>query len=223
MMTPVSENSRKVARIVGWTHSVVYGAIVVSAAFGLVSMMWMGYEMQLYGFGGENLESLVVDSGINNHLHSPAKMDDEIKLRSDEIIIETILPRLWKIVTIAQFASFAFATHQSYGAYLLLQASRVNTKPSDALGNVNTNLKIQMVYMWVDVVQIIAYIWLLHGAIFNWSMLLFFFCRCASIRLVKRFRSELQAAAAPSNCKTSEKETMTEGKAAAAFAVSIPE
>ncbi|CAL8136152.1 unnamed protein product [Orchesella dallaii] len=203
----MSEKARRVARIVGFSHFVLHGAIVVITAFALVCMLWTGCQ---HGFGGEKLGSFEVDSAINLHSRYESK---PVFLGAREMY------------TAGLFASFAFSIHQSYGAYLLLQASSLNAKPSDAFVNVKTHLNIQIAYLCVDYVVIISSIWFQPEALFYSPMMFLvalFMFRCVSILLVFWFRRELQTAADPRYCKICEKQKIAKGKAAEAFTISIP-
>ncbi|CAL8136166.1 unnamed protein product [Orchesella dallaii] len=107
MAAPVSEEARILAKIVGWSHTVVHSVGLLLAAGLLLTTLWTGYNLL-------EKESVVKTSEDDDYFNQLAA-DDSIGVV------------LFGVSGTFTAVSLAISGPQSYGAYLLLQATNVVT------------------------------------------------------------------------------------------------
>ncbi|CAL8068965.1 unnamed protein product [Orchesella dallaii] len=172
----VSAKARKLAKVVGWTHTVVHGVGLLFAIGFLLSTLWMGYNL----YGNDSF----------------AKISDDDYSRQ---MASADYRALFGISGTFTALSFTISGPQSYGAYLLLKATNVNMKGSEAIVKVNSFRKIQLVFLCIDFGIIIPTILMVSDNLFALPILFIltlFVCHYISVQAVEWFRSDLKIASA---------------------------
>ncbi|CAL8146194.1 unnamed protein product [Orchesella dallaii] len=206
MVTHVSEKARKTARAFGWWYLVLNTITLLLVAYLTVALLGMGY--QLYNFEDEEQVS---DGTLSAFVHE--KLYD----RSDEEIM-----MFFGLYGTFPLGLFAIAAPQHYGAYLLLQATKIDSNPSEALVKVNIHHKIQIANLFLDAFFLYLRVFVNTHGLLPSSLILvvLILIRAFGIGAVSMYRKELSIAAANYGKKT-EKEKQLENKAKEAEEVSI--
>ncbi|CAL8146235.1 unnamed protein product [Orchesella dallaii] len=208
MGTHVSEKARKTARAFGWWYLFLTTITLLLAVWLTVAMLGMAY--QLYNFEEEEQ----VSDGI-------------VSASAPEEIYE--LPDEGKLMVFGLYGTctvglLAIAAPQRFGAYLLLQATKMDSNPSEALVKVIIHHKIQVVYLFVD--AFILYLTANTDLILPCQLILvvLFLIRAFGIGAVRRYRKELSSAAANDGKKPEkEKQHKNKAKEAEVVSISVPE
>ncbi|CAL8128187.1 unnamed protein product [Orchesella dallaii] len=157
-------------------HTVVHSVGLLFATVFLVLTLWVGYDLY-------RNESFV------------KTLDDD---NSHQLTSNGYTP-LFAIFGTVTAISFAISGPQSYGAYLLLKSTNMNTIGSEAVMKVNSFRKIQLVFLSIDLGIIIPPILMDFDDLFAFPilfMLTLFVFHYISVHAVDWFGSELKIATA---------------------------
>ncbi|CAL8147237.1 unnamed protein product [Orchesella dallaii] len=221
----VSEKTRKVARGFGlWYYGLNSVMLVITiTALLVIAMLWTGY----IGYNIYNSFASAEEEQISNGVDLAPELQE---------LSQVSCPKINTHFAFGLYGTFtlgllAISAPQHYGAYLLLQATntKMNVNPTEALPKVIIHHRIQIANLILNSFGIV-YIVLNHPGVFFGGLVLylvlfFYLLRVFGIMAVRRYRKELESAAANDDKKT-EKEKKLENKAkeaGEAVIVAVPE
>ncbi|CAL8145877.1 unnamed protein product [Orchesella dallaii] len=212
MGAPASERTRRLARRYGCLSSVLNATNLILATLFVATAICLGNV--LCNSKGEKLFSNGVD---------PAPILEHLTQRSD-------LDYAFSLMEYSVFSVglVAISAPQYYGASLLSQATRLNENPSEAILKVNTQIAIQMGYMFIEFPGLVYLLLTTPEGIVDWTVIFYIFLflfRFVGFVIVFRFWGELHTAADTDCEKNSEEEKESKDKTVEAetLTISIPE
>ncbi|CAL8147228.1 unnamed protein product [Orchesella dallaii] len=213
VVAPVSEKARKVAKAFGWWYYGLNSVRLVITALLVISMLWTGY----------NMYNSTDEEQVSNGVDLAPELQELFRVSGPKI--ETHFG-LYGTLTLGLLAMSA---PQHYGSYLLLQATKRNVNPTEALPKVIIHHRIQIANLILHAFVVIYIVLNYPGVFFEWHMLylvlFFYLLRVFGIRAIRRYRKELETSVANDDKKT-EKEKKLDNKAkeaADAVIVAVPE